>query len=127
MMCVCDVIYHTDNPRAHFMGTGPEIWEQTDGRVTHFVSSDILLAALDTYHTHSERLCLTVALALGALGSMCHRRQVSSMGTTGTIMGTSQYLKEVNPNIEIVGLQPKEGASIAGIRRWPVEVRTIRV
>ncbi|WP_110687442.1 cysteine synthase CysM [Salinicola aestuarinus] len=69
-----------DNPLAHYRSTGPELWEQTAGRITHFVSS---------------------------------------MGTTGTIMGTSRYLKERNPSIEIVGLQPADGASIAGIRRWP--------
>lgn len=69
-----------DNPEAHYQGTGPEIWQQTGGEVTHFVSS---------------------------------------MGTTGTIMGTSRYLKEQNPNICIVGLQPGEGAAIPGIRRWP--------
>lgn len=69
-----------DNPEAHYRGTGPEIWQQTQGNVTHFVSS---------------------------------------MGTTGTIMGTSRYLKEQNPGICIVGLQPSEGASIPGIRRWP--------
>lgn len=71
-----------DNPRAHYYGTGPEIWRQSEGKVTHFVSS---------------------------------------MGTTGTIMGTSRYLKEQNADIEIVGLQPIEGASIPGIRRWPEE------
>lgn len=70
------------NPLAHYKGTGPEVWEQTKGRVTHFVSS---------------------------------------MGTTGTIMGTSRYLKERNPDVRIVGLQPKEGSAIAGIRRWPKE------
>ena len=69
-----------DNPRAHFETTGPEIWQQTGGTVTHFVSA---------------------------------------MGTTGTIMGVSHYLKEQNPAIEIVGLQPADGASIPGIRRWP--------
>lgn len=69
-----------DNPEAHYQGTGPEIWQQTSGQVTHFVSS---------------------------------------MGTTGTIMGTSRYLKEQNPDICIVGLQPSEGAAIPGIRRWP--------
>ncbi len=69
-----------DNPEAHYQGTGPEIWQQTGGEVTHFVSS---------------------------------------MGTTGTIMGTSRYLKEQNPEICIVGLQPGEGAAIPGIRRWP--------
>lgn len=69
-----------DNPEAHYQGTGPEIWEQTQGHVTHFVSS---------------------------------------MGTTGTIMGTSRYLKEQNPNVRIIGLQPSDGASIPGIRRWP--------
>ena len=71
-----------DNPLAHYNGTGPEIWRQTGGQVTHFVSS---------------------------------------MGTTGTIMGTSRYLKERNEAIEIVGLQPADGASIPGIRRWSPE------
>jgi len=77
---VLDQFGNGDNPEAHYCGTGPEIWEQTAGTVTHFVSS---------------------------------------MGTTGTIMGCSRYLKERNPAIEIVGLQPEEGASIPGIRRWP--------
>jgi len=71
-----------DNPLAHYEGTGPEIWRDTEGKVTHFVSS---------------------------------------MGTTGTIMGTSRYLKEMNPAIQIVGVQPKEGAQIPGIRKWPKE------
>ena len=71
-----------DNPCAHYEGTGPEIWRDTQGRVTHFVSA---------------------------------------MGTTGTIMGTSRYLKEQNSEIEIVGVQPVDGASIPGIRRWPQE------
>jgi len=71
-----------DNPLAHYETTGPEIWRDTDGEVTHFVSS---------------------------------------MGTTGTIMGTSRYLKEQNPNIQIVGVQPVDGASIPGIRRWQKE------
>jgi len=79
---VLDQFSNPDNPRAHYEGTGPEIWRDTQGRITHFVSS---------------------------------------MGTTGTIMGTSTYLKEQNPNIEIIGVQPKEGASIPGIRRWPKE------
>jgi len=79
---VLDQFGNQDNPVAHYEGTGPEIWQDTDGQVTHFVSS---------------------------------------MGTTGTIMGTSRYLKEQNPDIEIIGLQPKEGASIPGIRRWPKE------
>lgn len=69
-----------DNPEAHYHSTGPEIWQQTAGEITHFVSS---------------------------------------MGTTGTIMGTSRYLKEQNSAVEIVGLQPAEGAAIPGIRRWP--------
>lgn len=69
-----------DNPLAHYESTGPEIWADTEGEVTHFVSS---------------------------------------MGTTGTIMGTSRYLKEQNPAIQVVGVQPAEGASIPGIRRWP--------
>jgi S-sulfo-L-cysteine synthase (O-acetyl-L-serine-dependent) len=77
---VLDQFANPDNPRAHYEGTGPEIWQDTQGTVTHFVSS---------------------------------------MGTTGTIMGVSRYLKEKNPAIEIVGVQPKEGASIPGIRRWP--------
>lgn len=71
-----------DNPNAHYMTTGPEIWHQTNGQVTHFIAS---------------------------------------MGTTGTIMGVSRYLKEQNPTVEIIGLQPKEGARIPGIRRWPTE------
>jgi len=69
-----------DNPLAHYEGTGPEIWRDTGGEVTHFVSS---------------------------------------MGTTGTIMGVSRYLKEHNPAIQVVGVQPADGASIPGIRRWP--------
>jgi len=79
---VLDQFGNPDNPQAHYEGTGPEIWEQTQGKVTHFVSS---------------------------------------MGTTGTIMGVSRYLKEQNPEVQIVGLQPQEGASIPGIRRWPKE------
>jgi len=77
---VLDQFANADNPLAHYRTTGPEIWEQTGGRITHFVSS---------------------------------------MGTTGTIMGVSRYLKERNPAIQIVGLQPADGASIPGIRRWP--------
>lgn len=79
---VLDQFANGDNPLAHYETTGPEIWQQTRGEVTHFVSS---------------------------------------MGTTGTIMGTSTYLKERNPELEIVGLQPEDGASIPGIRRWPKE------
>ncbi|MGM0985295.1 MAG: cysteine synthase CysM [Pseudomonadota bacterium] len=71
-----------DNPLAHYRTTGPELWEQTGGTITHFISS---------------------------------------MGTTGTIMGVSRYLKERNPEVQIIGLQPEDGASIAGIRRWPAE------
>jgi cysteine synthase B len=71
-----------DNPLAHYRTTGPEIWRDTEGTITHFVSA---------------------------------------MGTTGTIMGTSRYLKEVNSEIQIVGLQPAEGAKIPGIRRWSKE------
>jgi S-sulfo-L-cysteine synthase (O-acetyl-L-serine-dependent) len=71
-----------DNVEAHYLTTGPELWQQTGGKITHFVSS---------------------------------------MGTTGTIMGVSKYLKEMNPNIQIIGLQPSDGSSIAGIRRWPEE------
>lgn len=77
---VLDQFNNADNPDAHYMGTGPEIWQQTEGKITHFVSA---------------------------------------MGTTGTIMGVSHYLKEKNPDIQIVGVQPEEGASIPGIRRWP--------
>ena len=77
---VLDQFNNTDNSLAHFQGTGPEIWRDTEGRVTHFVSS---------------------------------------MGTTGTIMGVSAYLKSKNQNVQIIGLQPEDGASIPGIRRWP--------
>jgi cysteine synthase B len=77
---VLDQFANADNPEAHYRTTGPEIWSQSEEKVTHFISS---------------------------------------MGTTGTIMGVSQYLKEQNPAIEIIGLQPKDGASIPGIRRWP--------
>ena len=77
---VLDQFGNPDNPLAHLNGTGPEIWQQTAGTVTHFISS---------------------------------------MGTTGTIMGCSAYLKKQNPDIQIVGLQPEDGSSIPGIRRWP--------
>lgn len=77
---VLDQFANMDNPEAHFDTTGPEIWQQSKGRITHFVSS---------------------------------------MGTTGTIMGVSRFLKQQNPAIQIVGLQPEDGASIPGIRRWP--------
>ena len=79
---VLDQFGNGDNPEAHYAGTGPEIWRDSQGRVTHFVSS---------------------------------------MGTTGTIMGVSRYLKEQNPDVQIIGLQPTEGAAIPGIRRWPQE------
>jgi len=79
---VLDQFANLDNPEAHYRGTGPEIWQQTDGQITHFVSS---------------------------------------MGTTGTIMGTSRYLKEQNGEVQIVGLQPEDGSQIPGIRRWPEE------
>ncbi|MEJ2576778.1 MAG: cysteine synthase CysM [Gammaproteobacteria bacterium] len=79
---VLDQFANPDNPRAHYEGTGPEIWRATEGGVTHFVSA---------------------------------------MGTTGTIMGTARYLKEQSPTVTIVGVQPAEGASIPGIRRWPAE------
>ncbi|TGD74668.1 cysteine synthase CysM [Mangrovimicrobium sediminis] len=77
---VLDQFANPDNPRAHLTGTGPELWEQTGGTITHLVSS---------------------------------------MGTTGTIMGCSAYLKQRNPDLQIVGLQPEDGSSIPGIRRWP--------
>jgi len=79
---VLDQFANADNSLSHYESTGPEIWQQTQGKVTHFVSS---------------------------------------MGTTGTIMGVSRYLKEQNTAVQIVGLQPEEGASIPGIRRWPME------
>ncbi len=79
---VLDQFSNPDNPQAHYEGTGPEIWRDTEGEITHFVSA---------------------------------------MGTTGTIMGTSRFLKEQNPNVKIVGVQPGEGANIPGIRRWPKE------
>ena len=79
---VLDQFNNQDNPIAHYEGTGPEIWRDTRGLITHFVSA---------------------------------------MGTTGTIMGTSRYLKEQNPDIQIVGVQPEEGSKIPGIRRWPKE------
>ena len=77
---VLDQFNNIDNPGAHYTGTGPEIWRDTYGRITHFVSS---------------------------------------MGTTGTIMGVSHFLKEQNPSVQIIGVQPEEGSSIPGIRRWP--------
>jgi cysteine synthase B len=77
-----DQFANPDNYMAHYKTTGPEIWKDTEGQITHFVSS---------------------------------------MGTTGTIMGCSRFFKEANPNIQIVGCQPTEGSSIPGIRRWPVE------
>ncbi|AMR68762.1 cysteine synthase CysM [Aquipseudomonas alcaligenes] len=77
---VLDQFANGDNPEAHYRSTGPEIWRQTQGAITHFISS---------------------------------------MGTTGTIMGTSRYLKEQNPAVEIIGLQPQDGSAIPGIRRWP--------
>jgi cysteine synthase B len=76
---ILDQFANPDNPLAHYRGTGPEIWRDTGGRVTHFVSA---------------------------------------MGTTGTIMGVSRFLKEKNPSVEIVGAQPEDGASIPGIRKW---------
>jgi cysteine synthase B len=75
-----DQFANPDNPLAHYEGTGPEIWRDTAGRVTHFISS---------------------------------------MGTTGTIMGVSRYLKEKNPQVQIIGCQPTDGAQIPGIRKWP--------
>lgn len=77
---ILDQFANPDNPRAHYETTGPEIWRDTEGRVTHFVSA---------------------------------------MGTTGTIMGVSRYLKEKNPEIRIIGAQPEEGSQIPGIRKWP--------
>lgn len=79
---ILDQFSNPDNPRAHYEGTGPEIWRDTQGKITHFVSA---------------------------------------MGTTGTIMGTSRFLKEQNPAIQIIGVQPQDKAKIPGIRRWPQE------
>ena len=79
---ILDQFANPDNPLAHYTATGPEIWRDTEGRVTHFVSA---------------------------------------MGTTGTIMGVSQYLKEQNPNVQVIGAQPAEGSRIPGIRKWPEE------
>ena len=81
---VLDQFANPDNPDSHYRSTGPEIWRDTDGKITHLVSS---------------------------------------MGTTGTIMGTSRFLKEQNPAIRIVGVHPTEGSSIPGIRRWPEAYR----
>ena len=77
---ILDQFGNPDNPLAHYRGTGPELWRETDGRITHFVSA---------------------------------------MGTTGTIMGVSRFLKERNPAIEVIGAQPEEGSQIPGIRKWP--------
>lgn len=77
---VLDQFNNPDNSQAHYLTTGPELWAQTEGKITHFISS---------------------------------------MGTTGTITGVSRYLKEQNPDVKVIGLQPDEEASIAGIRRWP--------
>ncbi|HYD33897.1 MAG TPA: cysteine synthase CysM [Methylophilaceae bacterium] len=79
---VLDQFSNQHNPLAHYEGTGPEIWRDTQGKVTHFVSS---------------------------------------MGTTGTIMGVSRYLKEKNPDVKIIGVQPEDGSQIPGIRKWPEE------
>ena len=79
---VLDQFANPANPHAHIIGTAPEIWQQTNGTITHFVSA---------------------------------------MGTTGTIMGVSNYLKQQNPAVQIIGVQPTDGSKIAGIRRWPIE------
>jgi cysteine synthase B len=77
---ILDQFANPDNPLAHYTGTGPEIWRDTQGKLTHFVAT---------------------------------------MGTTGTIMGCSRFLKEKNPAIQVIGVQPKDGASVPGIRKWP--------
>ena len=77
---ILDQFANADNPLAHYEGTGPEIWRETEGRITHFISS---------------------------------------MGTTGTIMGVSRFLKEQNPDVCIIGCQPEQGSQIPGIRKWP--------
>ena len=79
---ILDQFANLDNPLSHYEGTGPEIWRDTNGTITHFVAT---------------------------------------MGTTGTIMGTSRFLKEKNPAIQIIGVHPKDGANVPGIRKWPVE------
>jgi len=79
---ILDQFANQDNPYAHYNGTGPEIWQQTEGEITHFVSA---------------------------------------MGTTGTIMGCSRFLKEKSKDIQIIGVQPEDGSHIPGIRRWPEE------
>ncbi len=79
---ILDQFANPDNPRAHYEGTAPEIWQDTDGRITHFISS---------------------------------------MGTTGTIMGCSCFFKEKNDKIQVIGVQPEQGAQIPGIRKWPAE------
>jgi cysteine synthase B len=79
---ILDQFSNEDNPAAHIQGTGPEIWRETQGEITHFVSA---------------------------------------MGTTGTIMGTGRYLKSMKPDVQIIGVQPEEGAFIPGIRRWPAD------
>jgi cysteine synthase B len=77
---ILDQFANPDNPLAHYTGTGPEIWRDTEGKITHFVAT---------------------------------------MGTTGTIMGCSRFLKERNPRIQVIGVQPKDGAAVPGIRKWP--------
>ncbi len=77
---ILDQFANPDNPLAHYLGTAPEIWRDTDGQISHFVSS---------------------------------------MGTTGTIMGCGRYFKEKNPAVQIIGVQPEDGAQIPGIRKWP--------
>ncbi len=77
---ILDQFANPDNPLAHYEGTGPEIWRDTEGKVTHFIAT---------------------------------------MGTTGTIMGVGRFLKEKNPNIQIIGVQPTEGSQVPGIRKWP--------
>ena len=79
---ILDQFANPDNPLSHYDGTGPEIWRDTQGKITHFVAT---------------------------------------MGTTGTIMGTSRFLKEKNPSIQIIGVHPKDGANVPGIRKWPQE------
>ncbi len=79
---ILDQFANPDNPLAHYEGTGPEIWRDTEGRITHFVAT---------------------------------------MGTTGTIMGVSRFLKECNPAIQVIGVQPTEGSQVPGIRKWPKE------
>ena len=115
---VLDQFGNLDNPLGHYKTTGPEVWEQTSGRITHFVSSMGTTGASNAIHQDGHK---SFMLSNDVLMHMVHSAPLltDTSGNAGTIMGVSRYLKEKNPDIQIVGLQPAEGASIAGIRRWP--------